>query len=57
VKGTPLLTKDEWGLFAGFVLALVGIAIVSPRIATIVGSGVIVVLVIKNSQKLGLGAP
>jgi hypothetical protein len=51
---TPLLNIEQWGTFLGFAAALVGLSILSPKIAATVGVGVIIVLVFKNGQALGL---
>lgn len=54
MKSTPLLTGSEWATFLAFGAALVGVGLISPRIASIVGVGAIIVLVLKNAGGLGL---
>jgi hypothetical protein len=48
------MTPAEWGLFLGYAAALTGIAIISPKIATAVGVGTILVLVLKNADRFNI---
>lgn len=56
---TPLLTLSDWGLLGGFAAALIGISIINPRIAGMVGVGAVIVILLHNSNalstQLGLG--
>lgn len=52
---TPLLTSGQWAIFLAYGAALAGLALISPRLAGVVGMGTIIVLVIKNSSSLGIG--